>query len=295
MPRRAVLEGVALLVGLKLLPVDALQRRVERPALQHGVQHERQQLRIGDLAHRPPALLHEQPHLLQVAAARGEGERRAPRAVLGREQRRRLAPREHPAERLVRSRVDGHVREGPPIRVLGERPEPPLQPRIAVQVPLGLERCAEPQCRTEAREGLVAAYAQTHDRLLAKVGAELAAAVAWRQQLAVRGARGAVDAEDPAAVPTVVSAEREAKFSAAAPAGLHRVVGLPGSEEEVLGRRGRLSVGPGHGSAEQSQRRNPLREVATWFAPSLLLARGAARRRRAARRHQAGLRPAGAG
>ena len=92
----------------RLLPVDALEQRGSRPALQHSIEQHRQKLGVRHLDHGPAALLHQQTHLLEVTRAGGEGQGRASAAVLGREELRRGAAREHPPERLPQGR--GRVR-----------------------------------------------------------------------------------------------------------------------------------------------------------------------------------------
>ena len=77
----------------RLLPVDALEQRGSRPALQHSIEQHRQQLGVRHLDHGPAALLHQQTHLLEVTRTGGEGQGRAPAAVLGREELRRGATR----------------------------------------------------------------------------------------------------------------------------------------------------------------------------------------------------------
>lgn len=88
----------------RLLPVDTLEQYGSRPALQHGVEQHGQQLGVRHLDHGPAALLHQQTHLLEVTRTGGEGQRRASAAVLGREELRRGAAREHPAECLPQGR-----------------------------------------------------------------------------------------------------------------------------------------------------------------------------------------------
>ena len=90
--------------GARLLPVDALEQRGSRPALQHSIEQHRQQLGVRHLDQGPAALLHQQTHLLEVTRTGGEGQGRASAAVLGREELRRGAAREHPPERLPQGR-----------------------------------------------------------------------------------------------------------------------------------------------------------------------------------------------
>ena len=134
----------------------------------------------------------------------------------------------------MRARVHRHVCEGPTVWILAVRPEPALQPRVAIEVPFGLHRSAEPQRRAEASEGLVAPEAESHHGLLSQVRSELAAAVPGRKQLAVRSAGRTLDAEDEAAVPAVVAAKREPKLGIAAQARPSRLVWLPECHEQFL-------------------------------------------------------------
>lgn len=127
-----------------------------------------------------------------------------------------------------------HVCEGPAVWILPVRPEPALQPRVAIEVPFGLLRRPEPQRRAEACEGLVAPEAESHHGLLSQVSSELAAAVPGRKQLAVRSAGRTLDAEDEAAVATVVTAQRETKLGVTAQARPGRLVRLPECHQKVL-------------------------------------------------------------
>ena len=155
-------------------------------------------------------------------------------AVLCREELRRGAAREHPPERLVRARGNGHVGESPAVWILAVRPEPALQPRVAIEVPFGLHRRSEPQRRAEAGEGLIAREAESDHRLLSQVSSELTAAVPGRKQLAVRSAGRTLYAEDEAAVATVVTAKCEPELGIAALARTSRLVRLPECHEKVL-------------------------------------------------------------